>query len=166
MSVEDGNMEISSGNQKHENMTNEDESNGRYDDFGKFVKNLEHMPDLLKKLEKFRTERKLSPTAVIITFLQGNKDLSEDDVYECMKTLEVDFSIVKDVYRVRERKFRVDFNDMMWKKHVISTINKFHSDKYEVYSVVQDLVKVTLSGLPSHIEDTDVLEFLGVFGGI
>ena len=144
---------------------NEVNCNGRFDDFGRFVQNLEEMPaesELFKKLEKFRC-----PSAVILTICEGDvEDVSREDVYDCMKLLSVDFSNIRAIVRSapKSRRFNVDFTDITWKKHVISTINKQYSEKYKVHAVIQDVINVTVMGLPVHIEDADVLEFLNIFG--
>ena len=143
-----------------------DESNGRVDDFGNYVKNLEDLPEVLIKLAKFNEEKRVSPNAVVLTFKDDDYDAKFDrkDVYACLKLLKADFSSVRSIYRCGGRSFTIDFNNGTWKKYVISQINKFYSDKFKVHSEVQDVTKVTVGGLPVHISDSDVLEFLKIFG--
>ena len=141
----------------------ENEMNGRYDDFGNFIKNLEFMPELFDKLSKFHKEKKLSPTAIVLILLNEEKP-SRDDAYAALKELKCNPDNVRGMYHRGMKGFNIDFYDISWKKHVISTVNKYYSDQYKVYACVEDDTKVTVSGIPAHFEDSELLEFLNIFG--
>ena len=66
--------------------TEEGTGNGRYDDNGDYIKNIEDLPDVFSKLTKFSTEKKLSPLAIIFLFKKIERP-SRDDVYDVLKML-------------------------------------------------------------------------------
>ena len=89
---------------------------------------------------------------------------TRDDVYDALKEMKIDAANVKAMIKRGSKGYTIDFNDTTWKKHIISTVNKYYSDEYKVFSCVEEDTKVTVSGVPVHFDDTDVLEFLEIFG--
>ena len=153
-------QEISTVNEEN----NMDIEAGRYDDFGRLVKNIEDMPELYTSLmTKYQSEKKMSPSAVILRIkIEDNPRRS--DVYACFKLMNIDSSDARVIFREGAKTFYIDFVSLDVKKLAISQVTKFFSDKYDMWSCVQDVTQVTVGGLPIHFEDTDVLGFLGHFG--
>ena len=141
----------------------DDTTKGRYDDFGNFIKNLEYMPELFDKLSRFQENKKLSPNAIVLILSKVNRP-TRDDAYAALLEMRVDASNVKGMYQRGTKGFNIDFHDISWKKHVISAVNKYYSDKYKTFACVKDDTKVTVGGIPINFDDSELLEFLNIFG--
>ena len=136
---------------------------GRYDEMGNFIKNIECLPDLFSRLTKFSTEKKLSPYAIIVVFKKIDKP-TRDDVYELLRDMECRPSNVKGIVKRGAKGFTIEFYDATWKKHIVSQANRKYSDDVNAFPCIADERRITVSGVPCHLPDEDILDFLSIFG--
>ena len=143
---------------------NDDVSLCRRDESGNLIKNIENHPNVFSKLSKFSTAKKLSINAIIIVFKKIEKP-DRSDVYELLNEMDCRPSDVKGIVRRGGKGFTVEFKQLTWKKNILSLISeKYSSDEVTAFPCIPDEKKITVGGVPSHLDNADILEFLEIFG--
>lgn len=146
-----------------ENSTSPMVDEGRYDDLGNYIQNIETLPDVFSKLTKFNSEKKLSAYAIIFVFKNIEKP-TRDDVYHALKTMKCHPSNVKGIIKRGSKGFTIEFYDQTWKKAIISLVSQHYSDEFNAFPCVAEEKRITVGGIPSHLSNEDILDFLSIFG--
>ena len=135
----------------------------RIDEFGNCIKNPINEDFYEELVKKYQMEKRTSPLAINL-IVMFDEYIERAHGYEFLELLNIDAANVEDMFKNGARSFYIEFKNIGWKKHALTTVSKLYSERYKVISYVQDVIKVTVGSLPKYISDAEVLEFLKNFG--
>ena len=142
----------------------EEEDEGRFDEFGNFIKNAYNLNYFRNE---FQGEKVVQPYAVNVHMPNiDERDIHIDLVYECLTKVEMDYNKVLSIDKVGAKTFCLDFCDLVAKKFFMSSITQSFSKEYKIFALVRDSVKVTIGSLPLQMKDDVIFMYLNKFGEV
>ena len=143
-----------------------EETLGRFDEFGNFIKNAYDHNFFRNEFQGDVIRQPFAVHLTLKTFDTEKRHAEFDDVYDCFAEIEMNFTKVTSVEKIGIKTFFIDFCDIDSKKLFMSTIARSFSEKYHAWPLVHDSIKITVGSLPLQIKDDMVFKYLRKFAEI